>query len=249
MGKQATRTRIETAAETLRAIVLETPEGALVGSEEALIARLGCSRPSVRQVARLLEREGFLRVRRGIGGGYFGARPDAGTIETAVSAYLTTLRMDPSDVTAVASALWVEALRKAAVADQKMVQQAVAQLLKRLDAIADDATFELVSRFERDLQTEIFRLANSGYIELIFNINVAFSLRSPPPVNLDGPAQRAFVARWRDAKRLELNALLNRDEEFATLAGHYSRKIWHQRIWPVTAGDRGFDIAKAQIAR
>jgi len=56
--------------------VLAAKEGALIGSEESLIADLGVSRSTLRQAARLLEREGLLRVKRGINGGYYGQPTD-----------------------------------------------------------------------------------------------------------------------------------------------------------------------------
>ena len=68
MKKREVRTTIEAAAMNLRKIVLDLPPGSLIGSEDALIVRLGSSRSTVRQVARLLEREGLLMVRRGING-------------------------------------------------------------------------------------------------------------------------------------------------------------------------------------
>ena len=80
MTKRPSRPAIEAAAAQLRSIVLESDNGALIGSEDMLLEKLGFSRSTVRQVARLLEREGYLRVRRGINGGYFGSRPDAATI-------------------------------------------------------------------------------------------------------------------------------------------------------------------------
>ena len=92
-------------AAVLRGIVLDAAPGTLLGSEDALVARLSVSRSTVRQIARLLEREGLLLVRRGINGGYYGARPTIGTIETTVSAYLETLDMDSQDLTTVASVL------------------------------------------------------------------------------------------------------------------------------------------------
>src|SRR3569623_1918283 len=98
MTRTKNETAIEAAAPRLRSIVLGTPEGTLLGSEEALIKRLDVSRATVRQVARLLEREGLLLVRRGINGGYFAARPDARTIESTVSAYLEIFDSDIEDV-------------------------------------------------------------------------------------------------------------------------------------------------------
>src|SRR6266404_239290 len=111
---ERTRSAIDAAAARLRELALAADDGELLGSEEALVEKLGASRTTVRQVARLLEREGLLRVRRGINGGYFAARPDLHTIETTVSAYLEMLHTEPEDVTTIASALWVEVLRRAA---------------------------------------------------------------------------------------------------------------------------------------
>lgn len=233
MGTGETRTAIKVAAERLRAIVLDAENGAFIGSEEALIATLGCSRSTVRQVARLLEREGLLRVRRGINGGYFGSRPDAGTIEATVSAYLETLDMDAEDVTVIASALWVETVQKAAGAPRKEALAVVARLRDRLKAIKDDAPFSQVRDLELESQKAIFALSNSNYVKLIFDINVAFSRRKfPLPIgDDDDPDHRAFVRMWRDAKQMELTAIASGDRELAYMASRHSRKIWHERVW------------------
>ena len=75
------KSTIDAAASRLRALARAANADALLGSEEALVAQLGVSRATLRQVARLLEREGLLKVRRGINGGYFAARPDLRTVE------------------------------------------------------------------------------------------------------------------------------------------------------------------------
>ena len=49
--------------------------GEFLGSEEDLINRLSISRPTFRQVARLLELEQLLTIKRGPGGGFFSRRP------------------------------------------------------------------------------------------------------------------------------------------------------------------------------
>lgn len=234
VDRSQSKITLTVAAERLRAIVLDSEEGAFIGSEEALIAKLGCARNTVRQVARLLEREGLLKVRRGINGGYFGSRPDAGTIEATVSAYLETLDMDAGDVTILASALWVEAVRKAAGADPAEAQAVADRLRTKVDALPADASFEQVRDLELLAQTEVFHLANSSYIKLIFDINVAFSRRRFPPsrvVDTRSPEHLEFVKKWKEARLLELNAIAIGDRELAVLAARYSRKVWHQRIW------------------
>ena len=233
MRKSEARSPINSAAERLRSIVLDAEEGAFIGSEDALMAQLGCSRNTVRQVARLLEREGVLRVKRGINGGYFGSRPDAGTIEATVAAYLETLDMDPQDVTILASALWVEAMRKAVAANRDRVEETVERLRKRVLSIKDSATFAQVQKVELEMQSAIFELANTSYIKLIFDVNVAFSVRKfQVPVEDDETEfHHRFVPSWRDAKLMELLALGGGDREVAVMASQYSRKIWHERVW------------------
>lgn len=233
MSRVENRTTLDVVAERLREIVLAAPEGALIGSEDSLIARLGCSRSTVRQVARLLEREGLLKVRRGISGGYFGTRPDVGVIESTVSAYLEALDIDGRDATILASVLWVEVVRKAALADPGMVREMVAGLKPKVAALPDEASYVMVRDLELLSQSEMFRLSNSAYIRLIFDINVEFSRRRFPdsPVEDDeSPEHRAFVRLWREAKLQELNAVALGDADLAALAAQYSRKVWYRRI-------------------
>ncbi|CAN7410868.1 GntR family transcriptional regulator [Phenylobacterium sp. LjRoot219] len=206
--------------------------GALLGGEEALVAKLGVSRATVRQAARLLEREGLLRVRRGINGGYFASRPDIGTIETAVSAYLDTLDMDAEDVTVVASVLWVEVLRKAANVRTEAARTMAQDYRERVLALRPDAPFKLILELEQASRAAIFDLVKARYIELIFQINMAFAQqRMPPTSSADTEAHHQFVQAWRDAKLMELAAIADGDPEMGMLAARHIRNLWHQRIW------------------
>lgn len=227
-----TRSSIDVAAAKLREIALASEEGALLGSEDALVEKLGVSRATVRQVARLLEREGLLRVRRGIHGGYFAGRPNLHTVEAAVSAYLETLDMDVQDVTVIASVLWVEALRKAASLRTEAARTVAERLRGRLLKLRPAASFDQVLEYDQACQTEIFALTRARYIELIFQINVVFARtwfvpRARPD---DSEAHRDFVERWRKAKLLELDAISDGDPELGALAARHSRNLWHERI-------------------
>jgi DNA-binding GntR family transcriptional regulator len=238
MPKSLLRPAIETAAAKLRSMVLASKDGACLGSEDELLAKLGFSRATVRQVSRLLEREGFLRVRRGIGGGYFGARPDALTIARTVSAYLETLDMDAQDVTTIASALWVEVLRKAAAVRTEEARTLAIGFRERVLAIKPDATFDKIVELEQDSRSAIFNLVKSRYIELIFAINTEFAnRRMTPHDDLDNSEiQREFVLEWRDAKLLELSAIADGDVELGVMAARHIRNIWHKRVWTHSGG-------------
>lgn len=230
------KSTIDAAAGALREIVLEAEPGTLLGSEDALVARLGVSRSTIRQVARLLEREGLLRVRRGINGGYYGARPTTGTIETTVSAYLETLNIDSQDLITIASVLWVEVMRRAAAAPKENTAAMVETMRRKLEKLKPAASFSDISKLEQESQRAMLGLGNSRYIELIFQINATFAARrfSPPSVHGDTEAHRAFIQDWRQAKRMELNAIEDGDTELAALAARHTRNIWHRRLWEIT---------------
>jgi len=228
-----TRATMESAAVQLRAIVLAAEEGVFLGSEEALVATLGVSRATVRQVARLLEREGLIRVRRGINGGYFGARPDVHTIEATVAAYLDTLDMDAEDVAVVASVLWIEVVRKAASLRTDAARATAARLQAKVAAIRPSTSFNDLMRIEQESRSAIFALVKGRYIELIFQINAAFATRRFPMMSgsEDTVVHVAFVRDWKSAKLMELTAITDGDPDLGMMAARHSRNLWHRRVF------------------
>ena len=233
MEKRSSKPAIEAAATHLRAISMEAEDGAFLGSEEALLQTLGFSRSTVRQVARLLEQEGLLRVKRGISGGYYAARPDARTIERVVSSYLESVHFEAEEVTIVASALWVEVIRRASLVRNDTSRALADRFRRRVIAMKPTATFAEVRKVEIESQKAIFTLVESRYIELIFDINIAFASRgfSSPSLGDIGEYHRDFVRRWREAKLLELAAIGEGNVELGLMAARYVRSLWHKRIW------------------
>lgn len=228
------KSAIDGAAARLREIVLARDPGVFLGSEESLQAALGVSRATIRQAARLLEREGLLRVRRGINGGYFGARPDIETIEKAVGTYLELLNVEADDLIRMASVLWVEAIRKAASVRSPAMRDLAEQFRQRVLALPIDTSFHDVAQLEQDFRTALFNLIGSRYIELIFQINMAFAHRRFPtvPADRDGtPEHAAFLGDWRNAKLMELAAIADGDQELGGIAARHLRNVWHRRIW------------------
>ncbi|MDR2881704.1 MAG: GntR family transcriptional regulator [Azoarcus sp.] len=224
---------VEAAAAALRASSLAVPEGTFLGNEEALIARLRVARNTVRQAARLLEREGIVQVRPGINGGYFATRPDLNIIEHAVSAYLSTMAVGVQDVTYIASLLWVEAVRRAARMPSHLVKPMVEDFTARLKLLAPDARFRDILDIEDANRSAIFALTESAFIELVFQINYTFAQGNfVGDWANDGIEEHiAFVQAWRDAKLMELMAIADGDEQLAVMAAQHARNIWHKRFW------------------
>jgi len=238
MKPKKNRSTLDAAAARLRSIVLAAKEGALLGSEEDLIARLEVSRSTVRQVARLLEREGLLRVRRGINGGYFAARPDVHTIESTVSAYLEMFDTDIEDVFAIASVLWVEVMRKAAARRTQEARALVKRFRAKVTALAQDASYDEVLALELESRDAIFGLIRSRYIQLIFQINIAFAQRQLSRGRHAGhtPDDRDFVHAWRNSKLMELEAIADGDQDLAMIAARHIRNLWHKQMAERMAG-------------
>ncbi|MFT3965469.1 MAG: GntR family transcriptional regulator [Sphingobium sp.] len=225
------KSAIDAAAARLREKVMAQEEGSLLGNEENLQTELGVSRATIRQAARVLEREGLLRVRRGINGGYFAARPNAETIEKSVSAYLETLNVAGEDLLTVASVLWVEVIRKAAHAPAEGRRVLVETYRRQLDAMPAGISYADLLDLEQSFRTDIFDLIDSRYIELIFHINMTFAYRRFPPSRpQDAAAIAAFARSWRDARRMELGALADGDAELAALAARHMRNIWQRQM-------------------
>jgi DNA-binding FadR family transcriptional regulator len=223
---------LEVASERLRAMALESDADVMLGSEDMLRQVLQVSRSTLRQVARLLEREGLLRVRRGIGGGYYSARPDLAGIKATISAHLQTLHVEPGDITAVAAALWVELVRQAAALPEAARQEATTALADQVRAMQPGIGFEEIRAVEDANRAALFSLVKSPYVELIFQINLAFAQRHfrEPVKEESGEVDRAFLKAWRTAKLLELGAIADGDGELAAMAARHSRNIWHGRV-------------------
>jgi DNA-binding GntR family transcriptional regulator len=228
------KTALDAAAARLRAAVLAHESGAFLGNEDALQALLGVSKPTMRQAARLLEREGLIRVKRGNNGGYFGARPDPDFIEATISTYLEVLNAAPADMTTIASVLWVEAVRRATTLKTDESRALASRFRNKVTRLPDSTGFSELLELEQKIRAAVFKLINSPYIELIFRINANFARRhfsNVPSARDNTPEHLAFVASWRKTKLKELDAISDGDQEVATLLAQRTRDLLHRRVW------------------
>ena len=231
MANHKAKSPIDSAALELRKLALALHEGAFLGSEDDLVAKLGVARVTVRQAARLLEREGLLFVRRGIKGGYFAARPNVEMLESVFCGYLETLGLDTRHTGNVTTALWTEVLREAAVADRDAVAALAGRLAPMIDELGADASLHQVADVQHTIRTAIFELIGGSYIELLFRINTAFSRQQLAGMSghLGDEAHRRFVQQWKEAVQLELRAIVAGDPNLAMMAALNERRVWLDR--------------------
>lgn len=234
MTTSRSKPNITAAASKLRSIIWAAEEGELLGSEDDITNMLEVSRPTVRQVARLLEVEGLLKVRRGINGGYFATRPSIEVIEASVSSYLQMVVGDEEDVTEIASVMWAIIVRKAAALQSPEKKQLMEGLRSKVLSLKDNALFDDLLEVEDETRAVVFNLVNNRYIELIFHINRVFASKHFPfnPADRDNtPEHYEYVKAWRKAKLLELDAIAEGNCEVAELAARFSRSLFHRRLY------------------
>jgi DNA-binding FadR family transcriptional regulator len=234
MKSSKSKSTLDTTTSNLRKLVQATELDALIGSEDDLVARLGVSRATIRQAARLLEREGWLAVRRGLNGGYFANRPDIDSIERGVNAYLEMVDANIKEIVDMGSVLWVLVVRNVAGLRTARAKEVIANLRGKVLALRFQASFEEILGIEMEIRSTFFELINYRYIELIFRMTLRFAEQKFPEPSCglnDTAEQTAFLESWRQAKLMELASIEDGDQDLAALAARHSRNVWVKRYW------------------
>ncbi len=219
------------AATQLRSFILEKQEGDFLGDEREVIQQLGVSRTTLRQIARLLEREGLLAVKRGANGGYYARRPNVSSVEAAVIDYLEILEIRPDELSTMSSIIWIEAIRQACGLKSPEAKAAARRLGKIVRASGDDLSYGELLAIEQRIRSEVFGLIESPYVKFIFQINVKFAQTRLSKQISDksvAPIDSEFIRTWRDVKLLELGSIGHGDEELGTIAAQRTRNLWRQ---------------------
>jgi DNA-binding GntR family transcriptional regulator len=214
----------------LRSIICDKEDGAFLGGEPEVQSALGVSRTTLRQVARLLEREGLLRVQRGSRGGYYACRPSVGSIEAAVTAHLESLDVRSDELSTMASIIWGEVVQQAASLGTPATRTLSKRIAKTIQAVPERITHHGLSAVEQAIRAEICSIIDSPYIRFIFRVNIAFAERRQiTKKTIPGPALLTVeqVETWREIKLLELEAIARADQELGILATQRTRKFWH----------------------
>lgn len=217
-GAGGRRQLVQVTAERMRERIFAQGEGEQIGSLPDLARDFGVGIVTVQQAARILEHEGLLEVRRGPGGGYYGRRPDAASLERSLAAYMRTEPASWKEALDMTSLLFNELCAAAADCYDSALQDDLRAFAQKLTLIEGDGD---VAELELEFQDILFRMVNRPLFELLTRVTLRFAQSRP-----DGPAVRgAFEpGEWKSGRRRIIDAILRQDRELARFEADRSNR-------------------------
>lgn len=202
-------TLVARTARALPELSLERDDGAFLGAEDELLARLGVSRPTLRQAAKVVENERLVSVRRGASGGFYAARPDAADAIRALTRFLRFKGATLRDIQVVNRLVAEEAMTLAAACADAAAR---ARLEAFVAAIEDHDTPGALIRAETELARLVAEMSGNSVIELVMAIGFAFGLETEGVALFREPSERAAA---RKLQRDLCRAILDGDADIA----------------------------------
>lgn len=202
------------ASRTARALVslsLAADPGDFLGAEDELLGRLGVSRPTLRQAAKMVERERLISVRRGTKGGFFAERPDARDAIQSLARFLRIRGASLGDVIQVTRPVSEEA----AVAAARQRTEEDADRLRQFVATIDarDTPRDLIAA-EVEMARLVAQMSGNPVIELVMEIGYSFGLDER---GSDLYADAGRRERTRVMQRSLCQAIIDGDPDIARL--------------------------------
>lgn len=204
-------TLVKDTADVLAELSLESSPGDHLGAEDELIERLGVSRPTLRQAAKIVESDRLLQVRRGIRGGFYASRPDAADVIRAPARYLRLNGATIADVHAVTRLIAEEVAVLAARSTDPAPREELAAFRARIDQA--DAVAAMI-RSETELARLLARMSGNPAAELFIEIGYTFGREEHHLRFYQSAEDRA---RARGLQRDLVDAVLAGDAEIARL--------------------------------
>jgi GntR family transcriptional repressor for pyruvate dehydrogenase complex len=211
-------------AKDLRKELLTLKSGEFFGFEDDLLMRLGVSRPTLRQAARVLEHDQLLSVRRGPRGGYYVSRPDVQWVVTAASLYLYERGTRLRDLIAAARGCVATLVRCAAESRDEKLR---AELSDQLRAYAS-TDFASRPHIEFLLAENAFvalfaRMAGNAPLELVIQILYGCGLGVTTDKIFESRPDRVEACARLRIRLVE--AILANDAELAELLNSRSSEL------------------------
>lgn len=201
-------------AKTVRALSdlsLEVQKGDYLGAEDDLLGRLGVSRPTLRQAAKIAESERMISVRRGIKGGFYAERPDAADSIKALARFLRLNGATMSDVFVVSGPVAEEAGALAAACADPVLRAALEDFVADIDS--NDTAGSMI-RAEGELARLLARMSGNAAVQLVMEIGYTFGMEERSGRFFGTPEERSAA---RQLQHSLCQAVLNGDGDVARL--------------------------------
>ena len=217
-AKQGVDSAVRSAANALRAIVFEMKDGEFVGTEDEMALRLCVSKPTLRQAAGLVAQERWLRVKRGVKGGYFACRPTSGAVAHMAATYLHAHGASVEEIIRAVRPIRVELARLAAKnLDDRSREQLEAFLAEEAKVDEQDFRYRSFLKSERAFGEVLGRASGNQVLALFMKISYDMAALIPREQDLyAGHPER--VQEFRAKRSQLISAILDRDESMAVLA-------------------------------
>ena len=203
------------AAQALRADILAREQGAFLGTEDELVARLGVSRPTLRQAARLLEHEQLIRVKRGVGGGYYVRKPDVGAVTRAAAFYLQARKTSMRDVLLAAAQMAEAVMLRAALSRGEHARERLARAVAAFAEVGGSRPDADVLAHDVEFIEAVLELAGNPPLELFMRVLYEVGLSQRSTRVFRGRDDR--VAAWAASRKRLGEAILAGDAEMTSL--------------------------------
>jgi GntR family transcriptional repressor for pyruvate dehydrogenase complex len=204
-------TRVSKTARALTELSLAAGKGAHLGAEDELLLRLGVSRPTLRQAAKIAESERMITVRRGIKGGFYAERPDAADSIKALARYLRLNGATLSDVFVITGPVAEEAGALAAACADPALRALLEVFVGQIDA---NDTAESIIRAEGDLARLLARMSGNPAVQLVMEIGYTFGMEERSGRFFGSPEERHAA---RNLQHSLCQAVLSGDGDVARL--------------------------------
>ena len=234
-------------ARDIRTRALECQVGELVGSEDDLVERFKVSRPTFRQAAKIVEQEQLLRIKRGVGGGYFADRPDSAVVSHVTAIYLHTHQTSLAHIVAAVRPLFVSTARLAALNLSPELQEQFEQFAQlERETITDHmSTLDFV---KSDKSFTLMFAESSGNPLIQLFIDIVLDLASMTSESV----WKGHPDRIREARELRLrliHAILLRDVELSEISA--KRLTEQAAAWTleINDGQMKVEMPRTEVVR
>ncbi len=209
---------VTAAVAKLREMIVAQPPEAQIGSLPELAKALGVGIVTVQQAARVLEHEGFLKVRRGPGGGYYGTRPDAEGLSQAISGFLALHQSAHPEAIDIITLLDCELMAAAARTTDENLRNELRELVKSVD---EQETARQRGEFDQSMLDILYLMVDRPLMELLSRMAVHHYAEYPRGPVYGGTEGKE---RWKRERRAIIAAILDGDPERARFEGYRRRR-------------------------